>query len=43
MTINAIASHTDIPDCMMAEIQSETTDDKHISMLSEYVLHGCHQ
>ena len=31
----------DIPDCMATEaIRPVTTDDDHLSMLSEYILHG---
>ena len=41
ITINVIESCTDISDCMRAEeIRFATTDDKHLNMLSEYVLHG---
>ena len=41
ITINAIESCTNIPDCMTAEeIRSDTIEDEHLSMISAYVLHA---
>ena len=41
ITRNAIESHMDIADCITAErIMSVTIDKEHLSMLSDYVLHG---
>ena len=41
ITINALESCTDAWDCVTAkEIKLFTREDKHLIMLSEYVLHG---
>ena len=41
ITINAIESCMDIPNCMTAKnIKSVTLDEEHLSILSEYVLCG---
>ena len=38
MTINAIGTCLDIPNCMTEEIKLATLDDEHLGILSEYVL-----
>ena len=41
ITINAIESCTDIPDCMTTEdIRLASLEDEHLDMLSEYVSQG---